>query len=156
MHLQRHLVGDAVVVDIEAGGAVVVDIEVEIAVVVSKRIKEEEEAVAIARRGRHRRRGPTNARPPIRKAKKTKIKSKKIELLNAAKQTEIRYFIDEILADQIGDDKEPLITTLVVKGTRESKEASVDFLDMKISDGVISENVRKPILDVIQRFTVKR
>ena len=125
-------------------------------VVVSKRIKEEEEAVAIARRGRHRRRGPTNARPPIRKAKKTKIKSKKIELLNAAKQTEIRYFIDEILADQIGDDKEPLITTLVVKGTRESKEASVDFLDMKISDGVISENVRKPILDVIQRFTVKR
>ena len=124
--------------------------------VVSKRIKEEEEAVAIARRGRHRRRGPTNARPPIRKAKKTKVKSKKIELLNASKQTEIRYFIDEILADQIGDDKEPLITTLVVKGTRESKEASVDFLDMKISDGVISENVRKPILDVIQRFTVKR
>ena len=124
--------------------------------VVSKRIKEEEEVVAIARRGRHRRRGPTNARPPIRKPKKTKVKSKKIELLNAAKQTEIRYFIDEILADQVGDDKEPLITTLVVKGTRESKEASVDFLDTKISDGVISENVRKPILDVIQRFTVKR
>ena len=48
---------------------------------VSKKIGEEEEVGVIARRGRHRRRGPTNARPPIRKPKKTKIKSKKIELL---------------------------------------------------------------------------
>ena len=125
----------------------------------SRKIGDEEEGVDIARRGRHRRRGPSNARPPIRKPKRVKIKSKKIELLNAAKQTEIRYFIDEILTNYsitLGDDKEPLITTLVVKGTRESKEASVDFLDMKIADGVISENVRNPILDVIRRFTVKR
>ena len=127
-------------------------------VAVSKKIGEKEEVGVIARRGRHRRRGPTNARPPIRKPKKTKIKSKKIELLNAAKQTEIRYFIDEILTNYstLGDDKEPLITTMVVKGTRESKEASVDFLEMKIADGVISEDVREPILNVIRRFTVRR
>ena len=124
----------------------------------SRKIGDEEEGVDIARRGRHRRRGPSNARPPIRKPKKEKIRSKKIELLNAAKQTEIRYFIDEILTDHstLGDDKDPLITTLVVKGVRDSKEASVDFLDMKIADGVISENVREPILNVIRRFTVKR
>ena len=139
--------------------AVLVDTRVEAVVVaVSKKIGEKEEVGVIARRGRHRRRGPTNARPPIRKPKKTKIKSKKIELLNAAKQTEIQYFIDEILTNYstLGDDKEPLITTMIVKGTRESKEASVDFLEMKIADGVISEDVREPILNVIRRFTVRR
>ena len=79
-------------------------------------------------------------------------------MLNEGKRTELLFFLREIVLEAGVSDKlaEPFMASLVAKGARESVDNAVEFLDSKIEEGFISEEVRDPIKKIMRRFTKYR
>ena len=98
--------------------------------------------VTLARRGRHRRRGPSKAQPPVRKDKKVQKRNKPKAMLDEGRRTEMIYFLKEIVSDAGVSDKlaEPFLASLAAKGSRESVDSAVEFLDSKIEEEFISDS----------------
>ena len=51
---------------------------------------------------------------------------------------------------------EPFMASLAAKGSRESVNSAVEFLDSKIEEEFISEDARDPIKKIMRRFTKYR
>ena len=79
-------------------------------------------------------------------------------MLDEGRRTEMIYFLKEIVSDAGVSDKlaEPFLASLAAKGSRESVDIAVEFLDSKIEEGFISEDSRDPIKKVMKRFTKYR
>ena len=79
-------------------------------------------------------------------------------MLDEGRRTEMIYFLKEIVSDAGVSDKlaEPFLASLAAKGSRESVDSSVQFLDSKIEEEFISEDSRDPIKKVMKRFTKYR
>tara|TARA_B100000900_G_C20425727_1_gene652839 strand:- start:523 stop:762 length:240 start_codon:yes stop_codon:yes gene_type:complete len=79
-------------------------------------------------------------------------------MLDEGRRTEMIYFLKEIVSDAGVSDKlaEPFLASLAAKGSRESVDSAVDFLDSKIEEEFISKESRDPIKKVMKRFTKYR
>ena len=79
-------------------------------------------------------------------------------MLDEGRRTEMIYFPKEIVSDSGVSDKlaEPFLASLAAKGSRESVDSAVEFLDSKIEEEFISEDSRDPIKKVMKRFTKYR
>lgn len=79
-------------------------------------------------------------------------------MLDEGRRTEMIYFLKEIVSDAGVSDKlaEPFLASLAAKGSRESVDRAVEFLDSKIEEEFISEDSRNPIKKVMKRFTKYR
>ena len=79
-------------------------------------------------------------------------------MLDEGRRTEMIYFLKEIVSDSGVSDKlaEPFLASLAAKGSRESVDSAVEFLDSKIEEEFISEDSRDPIRKVMKRFTKYR
>ena len=79
-------------------------------------------------------------------------------MLDEGRRTEMIYFLKEIVSDAGVSDKlaEPFLASLAAKGSRESVDSAVEFLDSKIEEEFLSENSRDPIKKVMKRFTKYR
>ena len=79
-------------------------------------------------------------------------------MLNEGRRTELLFFLREIVLESGVSEKEaePFLASLTAKGSRESVETAVEFLDSKIEEGFISEDARDPIKKVMRRFTKMR
>jgi len=79
-------------------------------------------------------------------------------MLDEGRRTEMIYFLKEIVSDAGVSDKlaEPFLASLAAKGSRESVDSAVEFLDAKIEEDVISEDSREHIKKVMRRFTKYR
>ena len=79
-------------------------------------------------------------------------------MLDEGRRTEMIYFLKEIVSDAGVSDKlaEPFLASLAAKGSRESVDSALEFLDSKIEEEFISEDSRDPIKKVIKRFTKYR
>ena len=79
-------------------------------------------------------------------------------MLNEGKRTELLYFLREIVLEDGVSEKlaEPFMASLVAKGARESIDTAIEFLDSKIEEEFISEEVRDPIKKIMRRFTKYR
>ena len=79
-------------------------------------------------------------------------------MLDEGRRTEMIYFLKEIVSDAGVPDKlaEPFLASLAAKGSRESVDRAVEFLDSKIEEEFISEDSRDPIKKVMKRFTKYR
>ncbi|MBB89290.1 MAG: hypothetical protein CMB27_03625 [Euryarchaeota archaeon] len=79
-------------------------------------------------------------------------------MLDEGRRTEMIYFLKEIVSDVGVSDKlaEPFLASLAAKGSRESVDSAVEFLDSKIEEEFISEDSRDPIKKVMKRFTKYR
>ena len=79
-------------------------------------------------------------------------------MLDEGRRTEMIYFLKEIVSDAGVSDKlaEPFLASLAAKGSRESVDSAVDFLDSKIEEEFISKDSRDPIKKVMKRFTKYR
>ena len=79
-------------------------------------------------------------------------------MLDEGRRTEMLYFLKEIVSDAGISDKlaEPFLASLAAKGSRESVDSAVEFLDSKIEEEFISEDSRDPIKKVMRRFTKYR
>ena len=79
-------------------------------------------------------------------------------MLDEGRRTEMLYFLKEIVSDSGVSDKlaEPFLASLAAKGSRESVDSAVEFLDSKIEEEFISEDSRDPIKKVMKRFTKYR
>ena len=79
-------------------------------------------------------------------------------MLDEGRRIEMIYFLKEIVSDAGVSDKlaEPFLASLAAKGSRESVDSAVQFLDSKIEEEFISEDSRDPIKKVMKRFTKYR
>ena len=79
-------------------------------------------------------------------------------MLDEGRRTEMIYFLKEIVSNAGVSDKlaEPFLASLAAKGSRESVDSAVDFLDSKIEEEFISKESRDPIKKVMKRFTKYR
>ena len=79
-------------------------------------------------------------------------------MLDEGRRTEMIYFLKEIVSDAGVSVKlaEPFLASLAAKGSRESVDSAVEFLDSKIEEEFITEDSRDPIKKVMQRFTKYR
>ena len=79
-------------------------------------------------------------------------------MLDEGRRTEMIYFLKEIVSDAGVSDKlaEPFLASLAAKGSRESVDSAVQFLDSKIEEEFISEDSRDQIKKVMKRFTKYR
>jgi hypothetical protein len=79
-------------------------------------------------------------------------------MLNEGRRTELLFFLREIVFESGVSEKEaePFLASLTAKGSRESVESAIDFLDSRIEEGFISEDLRGPIKKVMRRFTKMR
>ena len=79
-------------------------------------------------------------------------------MLNEGRRTELLFFLREIVLESGVSEKEaePFLASLTAKGSRESVESATDFLDLRIEEGFISEDLRTPIKSVMRRFTKMR
>ena len=79
-------------------------------------------------------------------------------MLDEGRRTEMIYFLKEVVLDAGVSDKsaEPFLASLAAKGSRESVSNAVEFLDLKIEEEFISEEVRAPIKKIMRRFTKYR
>ena len=79
-------------------------------------------------------------------------------MLDEGRRTEMIYFLKEIVSDAGVSDNlaEPFLASLAAKGSRESVDSAVEFLDSKIEEEFISEDSRDPIKKVMKRFTKYR
>ena len=79
-------------------------------------------------------------------------------MLDEGRRTEMIYFLKEIVSDSGVSDKlaEPFLASLAAKGSRESVDSAVEFLDSKIEEEFISEASRDPIKKIMKRFTKYR
>ena len=79
-------------------------------------------------------------------------------MLDEGRRTEMIYFLKEVVSDAGGSDKsaEPFLASLAAKGSRESVSTAVEFLDLKIEEEFISEEVGDPIKKIMRRFTKYR
>ena len=79
-------------------------------------------------------------------------------MLNEGRRTELLFFLREIVLSNGVEEKEadPFMASLTAKGSRESVESAIEYLDLKITDGFISEDCRSPIKRLMSRFTKMR
>ena len=79
-------------------------------------------------------------------------------MLDEGRRTEMIYFLKEIVSGAGVSDKlaEPFLASLAAKGSRESVDSAVEFLNSKIEEEFISEDSRDPIKKVMKRFTKYR
>ena len=79
-------------------------------------------------------------------------------MLNEGRRTELLFFLREIVLESGVSEKEaePFLASLTAKGSRESVDSATDFLDSRIEDGFIDEDLRAPIKKVMRRFTKMR
>ena len=79
-------------------------------------------------------------------------------MLDEGRRTEMIYFLKEIVSDAGVSDKlaEPFLASLAAKGSRESVDSAIEFLDSKIEEEFISEDSRDSIKKVMKRFTKYR
>ena len=79
-------------------------------------------------------------------------------MLDEGRRTEMIYFLKVVVSDAGVSDKlaEPFLASLAAKGSRESVSNAVEFLDLKIEEEFISEEVRDPIKKIMRRFTKYR
>ena len=79
-------------------------------------------------------------------------------MLDEGRRTEMIYFLKEIVSDAGVSDKlaEPFLASLAAKGSRESVDSALEFLDSKIEEEFISEDSRDPIKKVMKRITKYR
>lgn len=79
-------------------------------------------------------------------------------MLDEGRRTEMIYFLKEVVSEVGVSDKlaEPFMASLAAKGSRESVDSAVEFLDSKIEEEFISEDARDPIKKIMRRFTKYR
>ena len=79
-------------------------------------------------------------------------------MLNEGKRTELLFFLREIVLEPGVSDKiaEPFMASVVAKGSRESIDVAMEFLDSKIEEGFIAADTRDPIKKTMKRFTKMR
>ena len=79
-------------------------------------------------------------------------------MLDEGRRTELLYFLKEIVLDSGVNEKlaEPFMASLAAKGSRESVDSAVEFLDSKIEEEFISQDARDPIKKIMRRFTKYR
>ena len=79
-------------------------------------------------------------------------------MLDEGRRTEMIYFLKEVVSEAVVSDKldEPFMASLAAKGSRESVDSAVEFLDSKIEEEFISQDARDPIKKIMRRFTKYR
>ena len=79
-------------------------------------------------------------------------------MLDEGRRTEMIYFLKEVVSEAGVSDKlaEPFMASLAAKGSRESVDSAVEFLDSKIEEEFISQETRDPIKKIMKRFTKYR
>ena len=79
-------------------------------------------------------------------------------MLDEGRRTELLYFLKEIVLDSGVNEKlaEPFMASLAAKGSRESVDSAVEFLDSKIEEEFISQDSRDPIKKIMRHFTKYR
>ena len=79
-------------------------------------------------------------------------------MLDEGRRTEMIYFLKEVVLGAGVSDKlaEPFMASLAAKGSRESVNSAVEFLDLKIEEEFISQDARDPIKKILRRFTKYR
>ena len=79
-------------------------------------------------------------------------------MLDEGRRTEMIYFLKEVVSEAGVSDKlaEPFMASLAAKGSRESVDSAVEFLDSKIEEEFISQDTRDPIIKIMKRFTKYR
>ena len=79
-------------------------------------------------------------------------------MLDEGRRTEMIYFLKEVVSEVGVSDKlaEPFMASLAAKGSRESVDSAVEFLDSKIEEEFISQDARDPIKKIMRRFTKYR
>ena len=79
-------------------------------------------------------------------------------MLDEGRRTEMIYFLKEVVSEAGVSDKlaEPFMASLAAKGSRESVDNAVEFLDSKIEEEFISQDARDPIKKIMKRFTKYR
>ena len=79
-------------------------------------------------------------------------------MLDEGRRTGLIYFLKEVVSEAGVSDKlaEPFMASLAAKGSRESVDSAVEFLDSKIEEEFISQDSRDPIKKIMRRFTKYR
>ena len=79
-------------------------------------------------------------------------------MLDEGRRTEMIYFLKEVVSEAGVSDKlaEPFMASLAAKGTRESVDSAVEYIDSKIEEEFISQDARDPIKKIMRRFTKYR
>ena len=79
-------------------------------------------------------------------------------MLDEGRRIEMIYFLKEVVSEAGVSDKlaEPFMASLAAKGSRESVDSAVEFLDSKIGEEFISQDARDPIKKIMRRFTKYR
>ena len=79
-------------------------------------------------------------------------------MLDEGRRTEMIYFLKEVVLGAGVSDKlaEPFMASLAAKGSRESVNSAVEFLDLKIEEEFISQDARDPIKKIMRRCTKYR
>lgn len=76
-------------------------------------------------------------------------------MLDSGQETRIRYFLENILEDA-GMEPEtarPIIQALWTKGYRGSTEDAQAFLKEKLEEGVIDDEVRKAMAQIVKKYS---
>ena len=79
-------------------------------------------------------------------------------MLDEGRRTEMIYFLKEVVSEAGVSDKlaEPFMASLAAKGSRESVDSAVEYLDSKIEEEFITLDARDPIKKIMRRFTKYR
>ena len=79
-------------------------------------------------------------------------------MLDEGRRTEMIYFLKEVVLGGGVSDKlaEAFMASLAAKGSRDSVNSAVEFLDLKIEEEFISQDARDPIKKIMRRFTKYR